>query len=84
MKFTVIWDIAPCSHFEVHLRSRGAYCLHHKGALMMEAVRTSETLVNFTVTTRRYIEKDFKIHMLSFRCAFLSYIFYSSHQSVTD
>jgi hypothetical protein len=28
--------------------------------LMMEAVRTSETSVNFNVTTRRYISEDSK------------------------
>jgi hypothetical protein len=28
----------------------------------MEAVRTSETLVNFNVTTRRYIQQDSKLH----------------------
>jgi hypothetical protein len=27
---------------------------HHQGALMMEAARTSETLVNFYQTTRHY------------------------------
>jgi hypothetical protein len=31
-------------------------------ALMMEAVRTSETSVNFNVTTRRYIPEDSKLH----------------------
>jgi hypothetical protein len=31
-------------------------------ALMMEAVRTSETLVHFNVTTRRYIPEDSKLH----------------------
>jgi hypothetical protein len=41
---------------------RGAYCLHHQGALMMEAVRTSETSVNFNWTTQRYIPKDCKLH----------------------
>jgi hypothetical protein len=30
-------------------------------ALMMEAVRTSETPVNFNVTTRRYIPEDSKL-----------------------
>jgi hypothetical protein len=30
-------------------------------ALMMEAVRTSETSVNFNVTTRRYIPEDSKL-----------------------
>jgi hypothetical protein len=31
-------------------------------ALKMEAVRTSETSVNFKVTTRRYIPEDSKLH----------------------
>jgi hypothetical protein len=31
--------------------------------LMMEAVRTSETSVNFNVTTRRYIPEDSKLHI---------------------
>jgi len=29
---------------------------------MMEAVSTSETSVNFNVTTRRYIPEDSKLH----------------------
>jgi hypothetical protein len=29
----------------------------------MEAVRTSETSVNFNVTTRRYIPEDSKLHI---------------------
>jgi hypothetical protein len=32
---------------------------------MMEAVRTSETSVNFNVTTRRYIPVDFKLQSLA-------------------
>jgi hypothetical protein len=58
-KFRIFWDVAPCSHVGVDLRFRGKYCLHHQAiiALMMEAVRTSETSVNFSVTTRRYIPK---------------------------
>jgi hypothetical protein len=31
-------------------------------ALVMEAVCTSETSVNFNVTTGRYIPEDFKLH----------------------
>jgi hypothetical protein len=31
-------------------------------ALMMEGVRTSETLVNFNVTTRRYIPEGSKLY----------------------
>jgi hypothetical protein len=34
-------------------------------ALMMQAVRTSETSVNFKVTTRRYIPKDTKLYTKS-------------------
>jgi hypothetical protein len=37
-------------------------CLHLQGALMMEAVRTSETSVNINLTTRRYIPEDSKLH----------------------
>jgi hypothetical protein len=50
MKFRVFWDAAPCSHVEVDRCSRDA--------VMMEAVRISETSVNFNVTTRRYIPED--------------------------
>jgi hypothetical protein len=35
---------------------------------MMEAVRNSETSVNFNVTTRRYIPKDSKLQ--KFNCSF--------------
>jgi hypothetical protein len=45
----VFWVVAPCSLVEVYQRFRG---------LMMEAARTSETLVNFYQTTRRYIPED--------------------------
>jgi hypothetical protein len=62
MKFRVFWDVVPCSHVEVDRSFRGAYCLHHQGeefiALMMEAVHTSETSVNFNVTTWCYIQED--------------------------
>jgi hypothetical protein len=62
MKFRVVWDVPPCSNAEVDRRFRRAYCLHHQGALMMEAVRTSETSANFNVTTWRYIPDDSKLH----------------------
>jgi hypothetical protein len=32
---------------------------------MMEAVRTSETSINFNVTTRRYIPEDSKLNNFS-------------------
>jgi hypothetical protein len=49
MNMTAFWDTAPCSLVEVDRRFRGAYSLHYQGdewwviALMMKAVRTSET-----------------------------------------
>jgi hypothetical protein len=42
LKFTVFWDVAPCSHVEVDRRYKGAYFLHLQGDVMMEAVCTSE------------------------------------------
>jgi hypothetical protein len=46
MKMTVFWDVAPCSIVEINVCNI---------ALMMEAVSTSETSVNFYETTRRKI-----------------------------
>jgi hypothetical protein len=47
MKFRVFWDVALCSH-EVDQRFRGVYAsiiiITIIVALMMEAVRTSETV----------------------------------------
>jgi hypothetical protein len=39
-------------------------------ALMMEAARTSETLVNFYQTTRRYNPEDSHLSMKEFYCVF--------------
>jgi hypothetical protein len=47
MKMAVFWVVAPCSR---------------DIALMMEAARTSETLVNFYQTTRRYNPEDSHLH----------------------
>jgi hypothetical protein len=52
MKMAVFWVVAPCSLVEVYKRFRGRI------ALMMEAAGTSETLVNFYQTTRRYNPED--------------------------
>jgi hypothetical protein len=59
MKFRVFWDVASCSQVQVDQRFRGAYCLHHQA--MMEAVCTSEMLVNFNMTTRCNIPEDSKL-----------------------
>jgi hypothetical protein len=52
-------NMAPCSLVEAHRRFRGVYCLHPQRndqvALMMEAVRTSETSVCLHKTTRRHV-----------------------------
>jgi uncharacterized protein (DUF305 family) len=60
VKIRVFWDVAPCSQVDVDRRFRDAYCHHHQIALTMEAVRTSETLVNINLTLRRYIPEDSK------------------------
>jgi hypothetical protein len=46
MKMAVFWVVAPCDFI----------------ALMMEAASTSETLVNFYQTTRRYNPEDSHLH----------------------
>jgi hypothetical protein len=50
MKMAVFWVVAPCSLVEVSII--------RAIALMMEAARTSETLVNFYQTTRYYNPED--------------------------
>jgi hypothetical protein len=69
MKMTVFWDVAPCNLVEIGGRFRGAYCLHHQTiiaiiGLMMKAVSTFETSVNFYETTRRSISEDRHIYCL--------------------
>jgi hypothetical protein len=62
-KITVFWDIALCCLLESDQHFRGAHCLHqgdesHLITLMMEAVGTSETSVNFYQTTRCNIQEN--------------------------
>jgi hypothetical protein len=59
----VFWVVALCSLVEVYQRFIAPCCLHQQGdesfiALMKEAARTYETLVNFYQTTRRYNPED--------------------------
>jgi hypothetical protein len=55
-KISVFWVVAPCSLVEVYQRFKGSCCLHHQGD--EGAASTSETLVNFFQTTRRYNPED--------------------------
>jgi hypothetical protein len=55
------WVMAPCSLVEVYKRFRGLCRIHHLGdclIALIEAARTSETLVNFYLTTWRYNPED--------------------------
>jgi hypothetical protein len=62
---TAFWEIALCNHVEVDRPFRDAYCLHHHGTLIMEAVNTSETSVYFNETTRCYILESCHLHISS-------------------
>jgi hypothetical protein len=55
VKIGTFWDVAPCSLRRVERRFRFI-------ALMMEAVRTSETSVYSKETTWRYIPEESNIH----------------------
>jgi hypothetical protein len=59
-KFRVFWDVAPCSHVEVDHNSEvsAASIIRPIISLMLEAVHTSETSVNFDVTSWHYITED--------------------------
>jgi hypothetical protein len=46
IKMAALWDVSMCN-VVVNRRFRSAYCLHHQGALMMEAVHTSEMSIYF-------------------------------------
>jgi hypothetical protein len=59
--YILFWDEPFSAGSLESWRFRGAYCLHYQG-LIMEAVRTFETSVNFNVTTRRYIPEDYESH----------------------
>jgi hypothetical protein len=47
------------AHIYAYLEKK--YVVNHDQAMMKEAVRTSETLVQFNVTTQRYITEDSKL-----------------------
>jgi hypothetical protein len=64
---TAFWDKAQRNLVEVDQSFRGTYRLHQQGyelfiALMVEAVRMSETSVYFNETTRRSIPESCLLH----------------------
>jgi hypothetical protein len=65
MKMTVFWFVVPCSLVEIDGRLRDTHCLHHQGALMIEAVSTSETLVNFYEIARRKVPEYSHLQTIS-------------------
>jgi hypothetical protein len=65
-KMAVFRDVAPYSLVKVYRRFRGAYYLHQELiALMMEAVSTCETEVNYQNTQRKIPEGS---HLHTSRC----------------
>jgi hypothetical protein len=58
LEMRVFWDIAPYSLARVDRRFRRAYIIR---AMMMEAVRTSETSVYCSETIWRYIPEDSRL-----------------------
>jgi hypothetical protein len=62
LKLRIFWDVLPCSQLNVDRHFRGVCCLHHQGALIMEAARTSETLVDIQLRTWQYIPEDSEHH----------------------
>jgi hypothetical protein len=67
-KMAVFWVVAPCGLVEVYQRFRGPCCLYHQGkaliALMMEAARTCETLVNIYQTTYHFNPENSHLRMI--------------------
>jgi hypothetical protein len=60
MKMKAFRNIASCNLAEIDRRFRGTYCIYHQRvdtAVMMEAVRNSETSVYFYETTRSHISR---------------------------
>jgi hypothetical protein len=67
VKMAVFWDVAPYSLVDINQCFRGAYCFHHQddeSLLMMEAVRSFETLVIIYQTTWCNIPEDCHLHSL--------------------
>jgi hypothetical protein len=75
----IFLDITPSSPLKVNRRFGGTYCLHPQGftlvsysayssTLKMEATCSSETSVDFQLTTRRYIPEDRALNNKTLYC----------------
>jgi hypothetical protein len=62
MKMTVFWVVAPCSLVDVSEVLAASVIRAMMMDLMIEAASTSETLVNFYLTTRRNNSEDSHLH----------------------
>jgi hypothetical protein len=60
---TDFWDVALYSLIEVDRRFTGVHCLHHQGALRMEAVRACETSVYCNDFTWRFIPEGYHLNI---------------------
>jgi hypothetical protein len=58
MKNAVFWNVAPCRSCEMLLPAHVGSSLADFSTLKMEAIRSSETSVHFTGSTRRHIPED--------------------------
>jgi ABC-type multidrug transport system permease subunit len=59
IKSTIVWDLT-CSLVEVNAACLSlVYCMTYSATAMIETAHSSETLVDFYPTARRYIPEDF-------------------------
>jgi hypothetical protein len=75
MTMTTFWVALLCSLVEAERRFGGAYCLHNQGD--KDAVRASETSVNFYETARRNIPEGCHLEEDLFFSSFPSKIQYT-------
>jgi hypothetical protein len=91
-KSTVFWDITPCSSSKVNRRFGGnqrsllpfftlVSCSAYSLTLKMEETYSSETSVDFQLTTRRYIPEDSALH--NHRCENLKSYILGNHSTTT-
>jgi hypothetical protein len=78
MKATAFLEGEPCSPVEVYRRFRGVHFFHNQDviALVLQAINTSETSVNFYRTTRCNFSEDRNfLATVHINCVILSTLF---------